>query len=866
MAIDGNVANRSVPQPPRSEPSSPPERDEDQPESDSTPNASEPTSVKAVAPSSAPESFPPASARPSSGPVGWFKDTFSVQPNGKRPPVSLGMDVGVGVGVGVGQTNAFFKADTTSLTKTDTTPIVANGPQTPPPVAAPEAVQPPPTISGEERAKQDVDVKTVAEDRESVNKTKNALRDETSKKANEIFSGGQPPPGTTVNKLNDNEAELVRVDASGNVLERTRATRGADGSVSLDSTSYKDGVNTHTKTEALADGGSRVREARWKSDQSEINTQPSFEDIEKSRDAKFTYTDNQVNEKDGKLTVDEYAQSQGAVKGSQTTFFTQRNGDNLNGSLQGSFKLDQDIDRASTHTYSIPAPGADGKQPPPEYQRIERFSQGDVQATSIASSELRDDDPKHDVPMPEEGKHYWDYMQRAGQGNHTREDLNRVRDGHTDMWKGQFGGAATKPGAPPRRWLVETKPDQNTYRSQTFVEGVPNASIVTERKLNGNTVTESYAGKTFAPDGKELVFVSGQSTSAYGADGKLDKLDVTRKDRDGSRQEHHYTRTTENTPEGVKYTEKTDSKLWDKDNKETSTLQEKVSLKTAQGQKDVSLRSEVTNATGTAIHEVNEAGDKLTFKNAQGEVRDISDASQIPNGDVESLITNAVAGSKALSEGAVGGLGLADKFGKANGAIGAQKITDALNAAKGATKMYEGLVGLTGVLGAGLSLHKAIQDKDAAAKGLASLQVAGAGMELTAAGSAAFKALSTLSVFERMGTAGAVLGGIAGFWEGVHGIHEGLEAGLDGQVAKGAVDVVAGVGAIGAAVLGAPIIGAAIGVGGFLIKDLIDLLSGDKYKIGELTIDDESFSLPQEPPPEDPKKKEEPEPVVIPPA
>jgi len=803
------------------------------------------TPPKAPAPGSAPPGAPPSSAR-----AGWFQDTFSTKSGGGRPPVDLG-----------GTSKAAV------LPELQPPPDAGNTGKAPK-VLAKSIDEDAPEISGEDRAKQDVNVQTAGDDKDSVLKTQKSLREETSRAADDLINGkGQLPPDAKVNKINDNEAELVRTDKSGNVIERTVARRGEDGSASLDSTSYKDGVNTHTMTESLADGGSRVRKAEWKSDASEIGDQPSFEELEKSRDAKYTFSDNRVGEKndqgewvkagEGQLTVDEYAQSAGTVKGSQTTYSTEKGGGAIDDKLKGPFKLDQDMDRATTHSYSIPAPGSDGQQGPPEYQKIDRFSQGDTQATAIVNSELLDD--AHDTSMIETSipvaDNYKNYVREAGEGNHTREDLNKVRDAHSDFWGGNFDAdRAADLGTPPKRWLVETKPDENTYRSQTFMEGAPKASIVTERKLNGNEVTEQYGGKAFSPDGKDLVDVSGKSTSTYGADGKLDKLDTTRKDRDGSRQEHHYTRSTENTPEGTKHTEKTDSKVWDKDDKETHSLQEKVSLDTPEGGKDLSYRNEVTGPAGTAIHEVNEQGDRLTFKDAQGEARDITDHSQFQNEDEENLAVTAAAASKAMSEAGVVASSLGGKMPKAEGAIGAEKITSSLDKAKGATKVFEGLVGATGVIGASVSLHQAIQDKDRAAQGLASLQLAGSSLELTSAASAANKALAGLSAFERLGTAGAVLGGAATIWDGAQNIDKGLEAGLGGKVAQGAVDIVAGTAGIGAALLGAPVIGAVIGVVGFGVKSLIGLINDDEHKISELSIDDEGFSVPQEPPPPTPEQ------------
>ncbi|WP_224371185.1 hypothetical protein [Hyalangium versicolor] len=715
------------------------------------------------------------------------------------------------------------------------------------------------TLTGEQRAEADVNVQTVAEDRTKVSEMQNALKNETSQQTNDLINGtGQLPEGASVTKINDNEAEMVRKDAQGNIVERTRATRGADGSVSLESQGFKDGVNTRTRTEVTADGGTRVRNAQWQSQASEMDTQPSLDDIEQSRDGKFTYTDNRVGEKDGngnwvaagqgQLTVEEYAQSQGTVKGSETTYSQQQDKSYIDGYLKGAFQDGQPIDRATTKSYSIAAP-QDGQQALPAYQKIERFSQGETQATSIVDKEMKDEYTTDSDLIFGNGKLETAEYAKAAGGNqpHNRADLTNLRQAHKDSgWEQKFdaNNDAYEPEQAPKRWLVEMKKDPNTYASQTFVEGAPNASISTIRHREGNTVTENYGGKTFSPDGKDLVDVSGQSTSKYGADGKLDQLDVIRQDRDGSSQEHHYTRTAEQTAEGTKYTEKTDSKFQDKDLKQTSSKQEHVSLQTADGLKDLSIRSEASGPAGTAVHEVNENGDRLTFQNAQGEVRDITAAGQFQSEDEENLAVTAAATSKAMAEGSVVGSGLREKYLNSQAALGS-KVDDALRGAKNATKTFEGLVGVTGMVGAGISLADAIKEKDAPAAALAGFQLGGSALETTAAASAAIKPWAGLSVFERMGTAGAVVGGVAGIWEGAMNVKEGLETGLTGQLAKGGVDIIAGAGAIGAALMGAPVLGAAIGFGGFVIKSIIDVATDDQHQIGELKIDDEGFTPPQ---------------------
>ncbi|MDC0714787.1 hypothetical protein POL68_40435 [Stigmatella sp. ncwal1] len=729
------------------------------------------------------------------------------------------------------------------------------------------------TLSAEERAAQDVDIQTVAEDRQHALDAQQALRNNTTQQVQDLLTQSQTPEtapeGTSVRSVDANTAEMVRQDAHGNVIEHTVARRGEDGSVSIDSTGFKDGVNTHDRTEMLADGSSRVRHANWQSEQSEIGQQPSFEDIEKSRDPKYTLTDNRMGQRDvfghwetnslSQLTVDEYVQSGGSVKGSRTTFYTQQGGDRLDDKLQGPFHLDdgQPVDRATTHSYAIAAPDAEGNQPKPEYQRIERFSKGDVQATSFANSELTHDirppipGPTPTAPPVQPGAVVL-YEPLAGKEPHTREDLDKLRDAHEGFWHGQFDAdEAVDTGSTPKRWLVELKKTPDSYSSQTFLEGSPNATITTQRQRTGDTVTESYSGKTYPPDGDDLVDVSGSSTSKYGADGRLSQLDSTRQDPDGTRQEHHYARTTESTPEGPRHTENTASKYWDAEGQESTANQSRVWLEgdkgLGQADREISQRNELTGPAGKAIHEVTEEGDHLTFENASGQVFDVTDASQFQSEDEKSLALTAAAmsmtASKAFVDGSYAATGLGMHMGVASALHGG---TAQLNAAADGIKSASdtvgavagGVGGAVGVAGAAVSLAQAVGDKDKAAQALAGLQLSGATLDMTAAASVASSTLRQLGLDKPLGAAGAVIGAAAAIWDGANSIKEGMESGLSGKIAQGSVDIIAGTASALAAVLGAPIIGAAIGLGGFLIKNLIDIFNDDEHQISQLTIDD----------------------------
>ncbi|WP_224372213.1 hypothetical protein [Hyalangium versicolor] len=739
-------------------------------------------------------------------------------------------------------------------------------------------VQKPQGITGKERAEQDVNVQTVAKDRTNIEETQTALKKEVTQSADDILAMAEGkksvPEGAKVKKISDTEAELVRVDKDGNTVERTVAKRGKDGYASLDTTKHQDGVTTRDHTESLEDGSTRVRHAQWQGEVKEVTQPPSFEDIEHSRDPKYSMTDNRVGQLDdqghwvkegGKFSVDEYSQSEGAVKLSTTQYTTQRGEEGLDEKLGGPFKDDQDIDRATTHSYFMPAP-VDGKQEPGEYRRTERFSQGDVQATSFVDGKL-DADQEHFTALVTTGapgnlppeKHV-DYKEVAGTQPHSREDIVKVRDAHNDFWGGDFDANDNQSsGTMPKRWLVEVKKSPESYRSQTFVEGAPNATLTTERTLKpDNTIEERYEGKTFSQDGKNLVDVKGSTQSQYGDDGKLKSLHSDVLAPDGTIQQNSYSRE----PDGKEgqFKEHYESKTFEPDKADptTTSKMDRYTEVTPDGaEKELRLNNEVSGPAGTATYSVDDKGESYKFKNAQGEEFDVDDPTTLGTPEEQDLAaasaimaTNAVKGTLQGTQGIAGGL--LEHMGKA------LNVTDKARLKLANEGGVGGLAAAFGVASAGISLSQAIQEKDAAAQLSAGLQLAGSGLELGSAASAGFKALASTSKF--LGAGGGVLGGLGTVAAGLGTLSQGQEFGLPGKVAQGAVDITAGVLGIGAALAGTPIVGALIGAGGFFVNTIIELATDSPHQIGDLQIDEDQVNFtdtPKPATPEDVQKQEE---------
>ncbi|HLL06916.1 MAG TPA: hypothetical protein VK539_40450 [Myxococcaceae bacterium] len=568
------------------------------------------------------------------------------------------------------------------------------------------------TVSGEDRAKQEVDVKTVGDRRTEIEGAQRKLRDESTKKVDDLFAAAdgkqRAPDGAEVKKLSDNEVELVRRNAQKEVVERTVATRGKDGNVTVDSASYAEGVNRRERVETGADGRSLVQQAQWKGDKSEADKPRSFADLEKSRDGGLTYTRNEVSKKDGELNVEEFAQSEGAVTGSKTNFRQQKGDKGIDNKLEGPFDFKKPVDRADSYTYSIPAPGADGKQEHPHYNRTQSFSQNKVQATSSVDRTL-------------DG-----HTRYAGQGPHTFEDYQKVKAEYSKGGGEKYDADdGTKKGKFPKRWLVEVQKNENSVDLQTFMEGAPKATTVTHRTREGNQVKETYEGKAFIPGDKKggMGDVKGEASRTYAKDGSLEKLEAKGLEADGSTVENRYDSSRKPTDKGLELRESIETKR-SKDGKTESSLQENTSLLSGKGAQLVSSRNTVTNAEGRkSVHETGKDGEKMTLTGPGGkdprDIKNKDDLKEDPTGQ-ELMLQSATLATKTASEfiknGGAGAMGMlqavstsADKLplGKAADVLGNQRLRDSLQGAKGGLM---GLGGVAGVAAGGMQLAEGIRN------------------------------------------------------------------------------------------------------------------------------------------------------------
>ncbi|RKH42121.1 hypothetical protein, partial [Corallococcus sicarius] len=585
------------------------------------------------------------------------------------------------------------------------------------PVAKAAVDGPPPerqTVSGEDKAKQAVELKSVGERRTETADAQRALREKTTEQADKLFSmadGKEPvPEGASVKRLSETEVELTRVNGEKEIIERSVATK-KDGAVTMDTATYEDGTHTRDRLELKADGGSVVQRAEWKGDKTGAADLKSFDDISKVKDKGLTYTHNAVHvepHKDGdRLITDAYSQADGGAQTSRTAYYQQKGGGSIDNKLKGPFDFDKPVDRADTYTYTIPPPGEDGSQGDVQYSRVQDFSQDNVKATSYVDRTL-------DA-----------HTKLAGPGPHTMEGLHKVRDdygkGGGENWDADKAGK----GRPPKRWTVDMQKGPDRLDSQTFIEGYPDATIKTERTREGNTVKEKFEGKTFEKeDSSKRVPVNGESSTTFGQDGSVEKMDSRSREADGSDLEQHYNSSRKATDAGLELQESLETKRT-KDNKTETALKEDTSLLSGEGAQLINSRTTVTDVEGRkGVHELGKDGEKLQLSGPEGrDMRDVSNPDDFKDDafgklllEQATLSTTSTVNQYANSGGAQALSVLknlsqdADRLpAQASALLGKDAIKNGLGAAQGGASA---LGGVAGVVSGGMFLARGIRDNN----------------------------------------------------------------------------------------------------------------------------------------------------------
>jgi hypothetical protein len=746
-------------------------------------------------------------------------------------------------------------------------------------------------ISGEDAAKQEVKLETVKNMREGIEKTQDGLKAETKKQVDDLFSmadGKQVvPKDVEVKKLGNDKVELRRKDDKGNLSELTVATRGKDGELTLDSASFKDGVNTRDRMEVRKDGSSKVENAQWKGDKNETASLKSMDSIKDTRDANLSYSSEEVRKEQDKLIHDTVQMKDGGVKGSSTTYEKQPSKNRkqwIDKKLHGPFDFKKDVDRTTTMSYSIPPPGKDGKQEPPTFSKVHHFSQENVRATSYVDRVL-------------DG-----HTKQVGRGPHTVKDFEKVRDDYKKGGGEKWDANETSETAPPKRWTVDLKTDENTLKNQTFVEGYPDATVSTTKTRKGNEVKETYEGKAFNPssgdkDASKLYDVKGETTRVFDPKhGFLAKMDSKITEPDGAQVEQHLEAKAKETERGLE-TNQTLTGKRTKDGKTESTELKETWLRSNEGEQLLNASGKVVDAAGReAIHEIGEDGEKMRIKSPGQKERDVTDPENLSGVERELMATAAATNAERVASALSNGGGKSIELlkgvkenrtrkpnppqpgkpnttqpgkpttttpGSTTRAGSPMPLADKVFGGKGLDKLKTysgpGLLGAGGVVGVVAGAMNVAQgvrqgNDHAIAKGV--MDMASGAATVAEGGAQFYQSIKNIkppdlkgmtvpqqlktNLFKgagKFGTAGAVFGVVGGALD----IAEGAKGKDGAQIAKGAVNVAGAVGGLAAAAAGGPIgmaIGGAIALGTFVFGKIMDAVSDKPHKIAELTIDD----------------------------
>ncbi|NTX09887.1 hypothetical protein HUA76_03720 [Myxococcus sp. CA056] len=414
---------------------------------------------------------------------------------------------------------------------------------------SPELEKVSPQNAGQTKARAELDVQSAKEGKDTVATQQKQLDEATRGQVDELFTASKdqkPPEGfEAVDTKDPHRVEFVQKDPAGEVTARISATRDDKNNVTLD-TSTVDPQSKQVTREVVTSNGpegtTTSQTATWTPAKGQdIRNPPSIEDLKKSRDPAVAVEESKVSRDNGDLLTTTYKQGGGGVEGSETRFSQQEGEGGLDDNFKDKFNEDQPIDRTETKSYSIPPPGTkgpDGKDLEPSYTRTQTFSQGEgvneVQATATMSKALTAEDGFN-----------------VDKGPRNAGDLSSL-SGKLKSEDGEKGEAFDGDKDNPKQWVLE-KTDGRKYSSQTFIEGHPDISVVTERTAKGNTVEETVKGKVYGTEGDkkgEPVDISSTSSHAYDDKGILTNAKSETKGADGVTTKQDYQRTDTVGPDG----------------------------------------------------------------------------------------------------------------------------------------------------------------------------------------------------------------------------------------------------------------------------------------------------------------------------
>jgi hypothetical protein len=386
---------------------------------------------------------------------------------------------------------------------------------------------------GEARARHSVDVSTVADKRKSVESTMTAGRDATVSQADKLWAQAvdkKTAPGTQ-SKITGDTALITKKDDHGNITSSERVSFSG-GATTIESTSFETSGGKSVETTNRSTVGTDGKLTETQASQPGMPTKSApgaLNDtaLQNDRTGNVSYDKTTFSEGGGRLTTSEMS-SKGGVSTESTSQYWKEDSLSVDDKLKGAFNQDthsvgpmhavprgpgfQDqalnvpVDKEETKTYTIGGAGG------PSYTRALATSQGSgnsaVQATSTATNKLADP------------------ITNVCEANHTLGDVAKMQAANKN--DEGFDGSSQS----PKQWLLE-KSSGDEYKSQSFVEGHTDASVITDRTAFGSTVHEDQSGKWFDKEGK-VSPVSSTSNTTYAANGLTQHIDAKSTNGDGS--------------------------------------------------------------------------------------------------------------------------------------------------------------------------------------------------------------------------------------------------------------------------------------------------------------------------------------------
>ncbi|TNV51535.1 hypothetical protein, partial [Corallococcus exiguus] len=200
----------------------------------------------------------------------------------------------------------------------------------------------------------------------------------------------------------------------------------------------------------------------------------------------------------------------------------------------------------------------------------------------------------------------------------TTDDLRKVREESKDA------------DSSPKTWTLE-KSKPNELNTQVFVEGQPDLTVTTRKKVQGDTVTETSEGKVPNPDGKGgLVDIQGTTSRTYNAKGQVTSFHSDQTDANGARTVQDYARTETRNKRGEReVTERATRSETPRGGPSLTTQHEQTSVLTDKGPQLTRASFSVTGPEGSARASIAEGeGTRLTVNGKQ--VKTADDLQKLP--------------------------------------------------------------------------------------------------------------------------------------------------------------------------------------------------------------------------------------------